>query len=98
MWNSTRAAARSGASSIRAARPASTFACPTLTTISLVQGDALGGGFETALSSDVIIAEQSAAMGLPEVLFNLFPGMGAYSLLTRRIGRGGAAAPLLLGP
>lgn len=58
-----------------------------ITTISLVQGDALGGGFEAALSSDVIIAEKSAQMGLPEVLFNLFPGMGAYSLIGRRIGQ-----------
>ena len=55
-------------------------------TISLVQGDALGGGFETALASNLIIAEQSARMGLPEIIFNLFPGMGAYSLLARRIG------------
>jgi DSF synthase len=57
-----------------------------LITMALVQGDALGGGFETALSCDVIVAEKSAKMGLPEVLFNLFPGMGAYSFLTRRIG------------
>lgn len=56
-----------------------------VTTISLVQGDALGGGFEAALSSDVIIAERGARMGFPEVLFNLFPGMGAYSLLSRRM-------------
>jgi len=56
-----------------------------LITISLVQGDALGGGFEAALSSNVIIAEESAQFGFPEVLFNLFPGMGAYSLLSRRI-------------
>jgi DSF synthase len=62
------------------------YGSPALTTISLVQGDALGGGFEAALSSDVIIAEESAQMGLPEILFNLFPGMGACSLLTRRIG------------
>src|SRR5260221_14556362 len=62
------------------------YSCPTLTTISLVQGDALGGGFECALTSDVIIAEESAHMGLPEMLFNLFPGMGAYSLLSRRVG------------
>jgi DSF synthase len=62
------------------------YGVPTLTTISLVQGDALGGGFETALSSDVIIAEESASMGLPEILFNLFPGMGALSLLARRLG------------
>jgi len=57
-----------------------------LTTLSLVQGDALGGGFEAALSSDVLVAERRAQMGFPEVLFNLFPGMGAYNLLQRRIG------------
>jgi DSF synthase len=53
-------------------------------TISLVQGDALGGGFEAALSSNVIIAERSAKFGLPEILFNLFPGMGAYNFIARR--------------
>jgi len=56
-----------------------------LTTISLVQGDALGGGFEAALSSNVLIAERGTKLGLPEVLFNLFPGMGAYSLLSRKL-------------
>jgi DSF synthase len=56
-----------------------------LLTIGLVQGDALGGGFEHALTNDVIIAERDSKMGLPEVLFNLFPGMGAYSLLCRRL-------------
>lgn len=54
-------------------------------TVALVQGDALGGGFEAALAHDVIIAERSANFGLPEVLFNLFPGMGAYSFLVRRV-------------
>lgn len=54
-------------------------------TIALVQGDALGGGFEAALSHDVIVAEKSAKFGLPEILFNLFPGMGAYSFLSRRL-------------
>lgn len=53
--------------------------------ISLVQGDALGGGFEAALASDIIIAERKAKFGLPEILFNLFPGMGAYSFLSRRL-------------
>ena len=57
-----------------------------LTTISLAQGDALGGGFEAALSCSVLIAERRARFGFPEVLFNLFPGMGAYSFLARRIG------------
>ena len=57
-----------------------------ITTVSLVQGQALGGGFEMALSCDTIIAERSSRLGFPEILFNLFPGMGAYNLLTRRIG------------
>lgn len=58
-----------------------------VTTISLVQGTALGGGFEAALASSVVVAEESARMGFPEVLFNLFPGMGAYSFLKRKVGR-----------
>ncbi|CAG0948695.1 Cyclohexa-1,5-dienecarbonyl-CoA hydratase [Methylophilaceae bacterium] len=57
-----------------------------ITTISLVQGQAMGGGFEAALSAHVLIAERSAQMGLPEVLFNLFPGMGALSFLSRKVG------------
>jgi DSF synthase len=56
-----------------------------LTTIALVQGEALGGGFEGALSSEVLIAERQARFGFPEILFNLFPGMGAFSLLSRRL-------------
>lgn len=54
-------------------------------TIALVQGDALGGGFEAALSCHTIVAEEGVNMGLPEVLFDLFPGMGAYSFLCKRI-------------
>jgi DSF synthase len=61
-----------------------------VTTISLVQGACLGGGFEAALSSDVVIAEKNARFGFPEILFNMFPGMGAYSFLERRIGQRGA--------
>jgi DSF synthase len=73
------------------------FFSPTLTKICLVQGDALGGGFECALASDVIVAEESAQMGLPEILFNLFPGMGACSLLARRIGIRAAEELILSG-
>jgi len=58
-----------------------------VTTVSLVQGDALGGGFEAALASSVLVAEESARMGFPEILFNMFPGMGAYSFLSRKVGR-----------
>ncbi len=67
-----------------------------ITTITLVQGDALGGGMEFAISSDVLIAERSAKMGMPEILFNLFPGMGAYSFLSRKIGAA-QAERLILG-
>ena len=65
--------------------------------ISLVQGQALGAGFEAALSCDVIIAERSSTMGFPEILFNMFPGMGAYNLLTRRIGPALAERVILSG-
>ncbi len=68
-----------------------------ITTVTLVQGQALGGGFETALSSDIIIAERSSQLGFPEILFNLFPGMGAYNLLTRRIGSALAERIILSG-
>lgn len=55
-------------------------------TYSLVQGKAFGGGFECALASETIVAEESASFSFPEVLFNMFPGMGALSLLARKIG------------
>ncbi len=57
-----------------------------LTTISLVEGRAFGGGFENALASSVILADRDSQFSFPEVGFSLFPGMGAYSILKRRIG------------
>ncbi len=65
--------------------------------VALVQGDALGGGFEAALSSNLIVAERGAKFGLPEILFNLFPGMGAYSFLARRIAPGIAERLIMSG-
>ena len=53
--------------------------------IAVVEGDALGGGFEAALCCHTIIAEEGTGMGFPEVLFDLFPGMGAYTFLSRRV-------------
>lgn len=55
-------------------------------TIGLVEGAALGGGFEALLSFDYVIAERSATFGLPEIMFGLFPGMGAHALLSRKLG------------
>lgn len=68
-----------------------------VTTITLVQGDALGGGFEAALTSDIIVAEKNTTLGFPEILFNLFPGMGAYSLLGRKVGSANAEKIILSG-
>jgi DSF synthase len=64
-------------------RNINTLGLPMIT-IGLAQGDALGGGFESLLSFNVIIAERSAKFGFPETMFGLFPGMGAYSLVSRR--------------
>jgi DSF synthase len=57
-----------------------------IVTVGVVQGAALGGGFEALLSFDHLIAERGATFGLPEVLFGLFPGMGAHALLSRKLG------------
>jgi DSF synthase len=56
-----------------------------ITTISLVCGDAMGGGLEGALSSGTVIAERGVKMGFPEIMFNLFPGMGGYNFLCRKV-------------
>ena len=56
-------------------------------TIGMVQGQALGGGFEALLSFDYIIAERGSSFGLPEVMFGLCPGMGAHAILSRRLGQ-----------
>ena len=56
-----------------------------MTSIALVKGSAMGGGMEAALAANVLVAERQVTMGLPEVLFNMFPGMGAYQFLSRRL-------------
>lgn len=53
-------------------------------TVSLVEGDAQGGGFEAALSCHIMVAESGTSLGFPESLFGLFPGMGAAQLLAAR--------------
>jgi len=68
-----------------------------MVTIGLAQGDALGGGFEALLSFNVIIAERDAKFGFPENIFGLFPGMGAYSLVARRVGAAFAEEMMLSG-
>ena len=55
-------------------------------TICDVDGQCLGGGFEGALACDYIIGSENATFGFPESSFNLFPGMGAITLLTPIVG------------
>jgi DSF synthase len=58
-----------------------------VTTIALLEGDALGGGLECALSCDIVVVERHIKAGFPEVLFDMFPGMGGISFLSRRVNR-----------
>lgn len=59
--------------------------------IAAVSGFALGGGFELALGCDLIVADDGAQFGLPEVTVGLVPGGGGTQLLARRIGAAYAA-------
>lgn len=61
-----------------------------IVTLSVVTGQALGGGLEAALAEDFMLADETAILGVPEASFNTFPGMGAVSLLSRRLGNAGA--------
>jgi len=61
-----------------------------ITPIALIQGRALGGGFEAALASHIIIAERGSVCGFPESVFSLYPGMGAASFLMQRVSPGRA--------
>ena len=65
-------------------RAIETFKTPV---IAAVNGFALGGGLELALSCDFIYASQNAKMGLPEVNLGIFPGFGGTQRLGRVIGR-----------
>lgn len=55
-------------------------------TLAMVEGSALGGGFEAALAHHFVLGQRDARLGFPEIAFNLFPGMGGYSLVARRSG------------
>ena len=63
----------------------------------LVQGDTLGGGLESVMPFHNVIFERSAQAGFPEVLFNSFPGMGAWNFTIRKAGFGVANEMILSG-
>jgi enoyl-CoA hydratase/carnithine racemase len=66
-------------------------------TIAAIHGYALGGGLELALSCDLLVADQTAVMGLPEVTVGVIPGGGGTQLLPRRVGYGRAADLIFTG-
>lgn len=59
--------------------------------VAAVHGFALGGGLELALSCDLVVADETAVLGLPEVTVGVIPGGGGTQLLTRRLGASRAA-------
>jgi enoyl-CoA hydratase/carnithine racemase len=60
-------------------------------TIAAVHGFALGGGFELALSCDLIVGDDTTVVGLPEVGLGIVPGGGGTQLVARRAGSAVAA-------
>jgi enoyl-CoA hydratase/carnithine racemase len=66
-------------------------------TVAAVHGYALGGGCEFAMSCDIIVADENAVFGLPEVTVGLVPGGGGTQLTLRRLGAGLAADLVLTG-
>lgn len=66
-------------------------------TVAAVHGFALGGGCEFALACDLVVAEETATFGLPEVTVGVVPGGGGTQTLVRRVGYGRAADLILTG-
>lgn len=65
--------------------------------VAAVHGFALGGGFELALACDLVVADETAVVGLPEVTVGIIPGGGGTQRLVRRVGAARAADLVLTG-
>ncbi|MFT7518823.1 MAG: enoyl-CoA hydratase/carnithine racemase [Kiritimatiellia bacterium] len=74
-----------------------TFDAAPITTIAAVHGVCFGGGFEWALTADLIVADKTARFCFPELRLGLVPGFGGIPRLTRDVGNGVARDLLLTG-
>ncbi len=66
-------------------------------TVAAIRGLAYGGGLELAVCCDLIVVEEDAKLGLPEIKLGWFPGSGGTVRVTRRIGEGRAKEMMFLG-
>jgi enoyl-CoA hydratase/carnithine racemase len=65
--------------------------------IAMVNGLALGGGCETVLASDIVVASEDAEIGLPEISLGIIPGWGGTQRLPRKVGPSKAKQMILTG-
>ncbi|WP_338600402.1 enoyl-CoA hydratase/isomerase family protein [Sulfolobus tengchongensis] len=66
-------------------------------TVAMINGYALGGGLEIALSCDIRIASRNAELGFPEINLGIYPGFGGTQRLVRLVGKGRALELIMLG-